>query len=489
MIRFSFHFGCLASLLFTVFTVAAQPADSLNEDLDPVLMSYPYDTDLLTADFHRGRREALRAVLPDSGVAVFFSAPRRNHSRDIWYEYHQDPNFYYLTGLREPDAMLIVSKDTIMIDTIKTNELLFMRDKDPISERWDGRRLGLQGGKETLGFTKVMENKDFADLYVDFHDHKMYYLGPENDMRDDPNNRGDLFSLVKHFKHAVDGHPRVTEGRELGDMMAGLRQKKLPEEMLLLEKAISTTCLSLEELMKALHPGMYEYEAEAIVEYVMKREGAENTGFPSIVAGGENACIMHYTSNRKPLERGELLVVDIGAQYHGYTADVTRTLPVSGSFSEEEALLYDAVLEAQQAAIKAAQKGNRFWAPHYAARRVIARRLLQYGIIKNWWSVRHYFTHGTSHYLGLDVHDPGIYEPLKAGEVITVEPGIYIPEGADCDPRWWNIGIRIEDDLLITEDGPVVLSDCVPKTREAIEAIMQETSLLIPPRYKPRLSR
>ena len=219
---------------------------------------------------------------------------------------------------------------------------------------------------------------------------------------------------------------------------------------------------------------MTEYQTEAIVEYVFKHHGAEYPGFPSIQGSGENSCILHYTSNRKPLYSNNLLVSDIGAEYHGYTADVTRTLPVDGKFSPEEKAIYNIVLEAQQAGIDACKKGNKFWDPHKAAQAVIAKRLLELGIIKHSYEVNKYFIHGTSHYLGLDVHDAGLYNSLQPGNVITVEPGIYIPAGSDCDPKWWNIGVRIEDDILITEDQPEVLSSKAPRKVEEIENLMQQ---------------
>ena len=174
---------------------------------------------------------------------------------------------------------------------------------------------------------------------------------------------------------------------------------------------------------------------------------------------------------------GDLLVVDIGAEYHGYAADVTRTLPVNGKFTKEQKTIYNIVLKAQIAGIRACKVGNKFWAPNIAAISVIKKGLLQVGLIEKGFEYRKYFMHGTSHYLGLDVHDAGLYGILKPGNVITVEPGIYIPEGSDCDPKWWNIGIRIEDDVLITSAGPDILSDCVPKSVEEIEKLMQEEGL------------
>jgi Xaa-Pro aminopeptidase len=258
----------------------------------------------------------------------------------------------------------------------------------------------------------------------------------------------------------------------LKEMLASIRELKSDEEVGLLQKAIDITCNAQIELMQNLEPGMAEYQAEALVEYVFKKEGAEQPGFPSILGGGENSCILHYTSNRKTMYEGELLVVDIGAEYHGYTADITRTMPVSGIFTREQGIIYDIVLKAQMEGIESCMPGNKFWSANEKAIDIIATGLMDNGIITRREDYRNYFMHGTSHYLGLDVHDVGLYGSLEPGNVLTVEPGIYIPIGSNCDKKWWNIGVRIEDDILITKTGYKVLSDCVPKSIAEIEQIM-----------------
>jgi len=287
--------------------------------------------------------------------------------------------------------------------------------------------------------------------------------------------KGDLFGLLQSFKANSQNLNNINT-RSLHLIMASLRQIKSDEEIALMRKAITMTCDAQIELMKALKPNMTEYESEAIVEYVFKKNGAEYPGFPSILGGGENSCIIHYNSNRKKLEGKNMLVSDIGAEYHGYTADVTRTLPVDGHFSKEESIIYNIVLKAQQAGIDSCKVGNKFWTPHNAATKIITDELLALGIIEKYYHVQRYFMHGTSHYLGLDVHDLGLNGTLQPGNVITVEPGIYIPEGSDCDPKWWNIGIRIEDDILITEHGPENLSAKAPRKIEEIEALMKMES-------------
>lgn len=431
-----------------------------------------YDDDLLPASFHQNRREALREKMPEKSVVVLFSAPIKNRSNDVDYEYHQDPNFYYLSGLREPHSVLVIFKEQQLINGVKTNEVLFVQDRDPKSEVWNGKRLGVEGAKQILGFETVLKNYEFSktDLLLDTLEN-IFYTKDKGDVRDHFGKR-DLYDLLESFYERIEKNKDKTNPYKLNSWMVKLRQDKQEEELVLMRKAIDITCKAQRELMKALEPNMKEYQTEALVEFHFKYEGAEYTGFPSIHGSGENSCILHYTENRRPMTKNDLLVSDIGAEYHGYTADVTRTLPTNGKYSEEQKIIYNLVLEAQDSGIAKCKVGNGFWAPHKAATEVIAKGLIKLGIIENEKDVRKYFMHGTSHYLGLDVHDVGDMSKLSAGEVITVEPGIYIAAGSPCHEKWWNIGVRIEDDILITEGEPENLSDCVPRTIPEIEAIM-----------------
>ncbi|MEL6769876.1 MAG: aminopeptidase P N-terminal domain-containing protein [Bacteroidota bacterium] len=255
------------------------------------------------------------------------------------------------------------------------------------------------------------------------------------------------------------------------------RSIKSEAELALLQEAIDITGLALTEAIRSIEPGMAEYEVEALIEYVFKRNGAESPGYPSIVGSGENAVILHYTSNRRPMEAGDMLVMDVGAEVRGYTADVTRSVPVDGTFSDAQRAVYTLVLRANEAAIDATRAGNDFRAPHRAAQTIIADGLIELGLIDDPAEVRRFFMHGTSHYLGLDVHDAGDYGPLQPGQVITIEPGIYIAASADVPEAYWNLGVRIEDDVLVTDGDPIVLSATIPKTLAAIEALMAEQGL------------
>ena len=434
-----------------------------------------YDDDLLNKEFHKGRREALRALMPEGSVAVFFSAPTRNRANDVDYEYHQDPDFYYLTGLTEPNSVLVIFKETQKAAD-GSDELIFVQPREPKNEVWTGRRLGEDGVERKLGIQPALVNEEFFKSGIDFSKFsKVYNSKLYNDIRDDADTKGDLYDLVLAYQKNTERASPDVSGLEL--LMATLREVKLPEELVLMRKAITMTCEAEIELMKALEPGMTEYQSEAIIEFFFKVKGAEDVGFPSILGSGENSCILHYTTNRKHLDNPELLVSDIGAEYHGYTADVTRTIPIKGIFSPEQKIIYNIVLDAQEAGIKQCLKGKPFYGPHRAAVEVIQNRLLELGIIKDAADYRKYFMHGTSHYLGLDVHDAGLYDVLKVNNVITVEPGIYIAAGSDCDPKWWNIGVRIEDDILITEGAPEVLSALAPRKVEEIEALMKQQGL------------
>jgi Xaa-Pro aminopeptidase len=223
---------------------------------------------------------------------------------------------------------------------------------------------------------------------------------------------------------------------------------------------------------------MTEREVQGIHQLVYKKYGAAHEGYPSIVGAGDNACVLHYITNNKKDLKNQLILMDLGAEYNGYTADVTRTIPVSGKFNPEQKVLYQIVYDAQNAGIKAAQKGASFKAIGEACNEVVQNGLMDLGLIDNPEEYRLYLPHGVAHHIGLDVHDPGLYQNLDANMVITVEPGIYVPKGSPCDPKWWDIGIRIEDDILITDNGPVNLSAAAPRAWDEIEKLMAEESPL-----------
>lgn len=431
-----------------------------------------YDTDLLPASFHAQRRQALREKMADNSVAVVFAGPERNRSNDVDFVYKQDPSFFYLTGFTSPNAVLLVFKTPQTIDSVLTDEVLLIEPKDPDQERWTGRRLSVDEVKKGLGIKAAIYTDRGSLSRLKYGSYaKVYHSFSYDDVRDDKMNPYDLFDLLKTFKEKTAALNNL-EPNKFYRILCELREVKTPEELTLLRKAIDISCDAHLNVMRQLKPDMTEYQAQAIAEYGFKYGGAEDVGYPSIVGAGENGCVAHYITNRKKFEKNDLLVIDAGAEYHGYTADITRTLPVNGRFSNEQKLIYNLELKAQEEGIKMCKAGNGFRSTHEATSAVIKKGLVELGIIKDEKDYQLYFFHGTSHYLGLDVHDIGTYGKLREGDVITVEPGIYIPEGSPCDKKWWNIGVRIEDDVLITSGEPEVLSKKLPKTIEEIEALM-----------------
>ena len=438
-------------------------------------------TDFLDKNFHRQRRELLIKQLPANSVAVFFASPVRNRANDVDFHYHQDPDFYYLTGYREPNAVLVLFAREQVIDNKPTHEVIFIQPRNPKEEQWNGKRLGEKGVAEQLGFQNILLNSAFASFNLPLANFTGGILIKDlpEDTRDDSRDNADLFSLVEQFKQKVNyPHNARVNNTILHTILDRMREIKTPEEIKLLRKAITISAIGQQEVMKAIKPAMSETEVQGMHEFVYKKYGSEYEGYPSIVGAGNNGCVLHYIENDKPQVGNNLVLMDLGAEYHGYTADVTRTIPANGSFSPEQKQLYQLVYEAQQAGIDQCKVGNQFYAPHFAAQQVIMKGLKKLGIIKKNEDVQLYFPHGTSHYLGLDVHDRGTYGPLLANSLITVEPGIYIPEGSPCNKKWWGIGIRIEDDILITEKGWENLSIAAPRTITEIETLMAKPSAL-----------
>jgi Xaa-Pro aminopeptidase len=439
-----------------------------------------YDNDLLPPSFHMERRKAVRTFMPEKTMAIYCSGKSMLRANDVDYEFHQDPNFYYLTGLNESNSILILFKNPFLFNKDTINELLLIKERNANAEVWVGKKLGVKGSELILEIQKTfdidkfnVENLDLSEIDSIFI-HDNFEVGNELFPVDNEQlqfQKSD--TTIKNSKKEIK-----TNFSEIHKWMAKLREIKTKEEMYLLRKAISITCDAQTELMKVLKPEMKEYQAEAVVEAIFKLNGAEYPGYPSIVGAAENSCILHYTTNRKTMKGNHLLLSDVGAEYHGYTADVTRTIPVDGKYSEEEKIIYNIVLEAQNKAINACKVGNPFYITNTIATTVVSQRLQELGIIKSPLEMRRYFMHGTSHYLGLDVHDPGTRGAFQANTVITVEPGIYIKEGSPCDPKWWNIGVRIEDDILITNGEPENLSGCVPRTVDEIEAVMKKKPLV-----------
>ena len=451
--------------------------------------------DYLKKEFHKDRREQLRKILPDNSVAVFFANPVRNRANDVEYVYHQDPNFYYLSGYKEPHALLLIFSEIQQISGKEVDEILFVQERNEYAEMWTGKRLGVGGAQDDLGFRVAFNGKEFRSSEIDFSKFNKILFGKfKNDVRD-TRSTADLYDLIKTFKEKVsfdlinlenptndkiynDIKKRI-DNKSLRVLMASLREIKTAEELVLLKRAVEISAVGQIEMMKAMHPDMSETEAQGVHEFVYKKYGAEYEGYPSIVGAGANGCVLHYVENNKTvIGDNNLVLMDLGAEYHGYTADVTRTIPANGKFSTEQKLIYDLVYKAQEAGIKESKIGNNFSYPNNITHKIINKGLAELGIIETSSSKHMYYPHGASHFIGLDVHDLGNYGDLKENMVITVEPGIYIPEGSHCDEKWWGIAVRIEDDILITKNGPVNLSALAPRKSDEIEKVMELPSAL-----------
>ncbi len=459
------QFLLLFTLLFSAIHIQAQ------ENLP---------TDYLSKEFHKGRREAFRALMPANSVAVVFSYPERVFSRDVNYVYHQNPDMYYLAGYKEPDAVLLIFKEPQ--GTGETyNEVLFVRERNAAREMWTGRRLGVEGAKSKLGFTTVYNGKDFKDFAIDFKKFdKIIYDQIPTDLESSRNDF-DLAGLFKSFKSkagiTVEDKTSLVS---FADITNTLREIKTPEEMELMRKTVKLSCVAHNEVMKAVGPDMSENEAEGIHGYIHRRYGAEDEGYPPIVGVGANGCILHYEENNSTKMDNQLLLMDVGSEYHGYSADVTRTVPANGKFTEEQKAIYQLVYDAQEAVFKICKEGTPLIDLNNTAKEVLAKGLIKLGIITDPKDVRLYYPHSCSHFLGLDVHDKGNFKGpqslLKENMILTVEPGIYIPANSKCDKKWWNIGVRIEDDIAIKKDSYENLSADSPRKWEDVEKLAAQKS-------------
>jgi Xaa-Pro aminopeptidase len=433
-------------------------------------------TDYLSKEFHKGRREAFRNLMPANSVAVVFSYPERVFSKDINYNFHQNPDMYYLTGYKEPDGVLLLFKEPQGAE--KYTEVLFVRERNPQKEIWTGRRLGIEGAKSKLGFSTVYNGNDFNAFKIDFKKFdKIIYDKIPSDL--EGNKSGfDLFGLLQIFKSKAE----ITNENEasiklFSTITNALREIKTPEEMELMRKTVKLSCVAHNEVMKAVGPDMSENEADGIHAYIHRKYGAEGEGYPPIVGVGANGCILHYGENNSTKMDNQLLLMDVGSEYHGYSADVTRTIPANGKFTEEQKAIYRLVYEAQEEVFKICKEGTRIQDLNTKSREVITAGLIKLGIITDPQDSRIYYPHGCSHFLGLDVHDKGNYGGnLKENMILTVEPGIYIPANSKCDKKWWNIGVRIEDDIAIKKDSYENLSAESPRKWEDVEKMAAEKS-------------
>lgn len=432
---------------------------------------------------YRQRRARFAEAIGDA-VAIIPAASERTRNADAHYEFRQDSDFFYLTGFNEPDALLVIAPKR---ETERA--LLFLRPRDRAKEIWEGKRLGVEEAPGVLGIDAAFPIEE-ADRRLPGllagHAQLYYALG-----RDETLDRRVLAALAQ-AKFAVRRGGTAPEAFvEPGTILHEARLHKSEDEVETIRKAGALTRLGHIAAMRATRAGLYEYELEAVLEYEYHRGGAQSVAYPSIVAGGDNATILHYNTNRDRLEPGTLVLVDSAAELDNYASDVTRTWPVDGRFSPEQRAVYEIVLRAQEAGIEEVAPGRPFDAYHQRALRVLCEGLIDLGVLRGTvddaieqGSYRDYYMHRTGHYMGLDVHDVGRYRnaddssrQLEPGMVMTVEPGLYFHRDLDCDERFKGIGVRIEDDILCSAAGPVNLTPGIPKAIGEVESIVGSEAL------------
>lgn len=417
-------------------------------------------------------------MIGENSIAILPSAPVRTRNRDVEYPYRQDSDFLYLSGFPEPEAVVV-----LVPGREQGEYILFCRDKDLDQEVWHGRRYGPEAAMNDFGADDAFPIDDIDDILPGLMEHceRVYYT-----MGLDPQFDKQVMDWVNSLRKTARSGTHVPyEFVSLDYLLHDMRLYKSRDELRLMKKAASISAEAHKRAMKFCKPGVFEYQLDAEILHEFQMQGA-GWAYPSIVGGGANGCILHYTENNMPLKDGDLVLIDAGAEYEGYDADITRTFPVNGRYSEAQKEIYELVLEANYEAIKKVKPGNHWDDPHNEAVKVLTRGMIELGLLKGSVSklikeeeaYKKYYMHRTGHWLGMDVHDVGDYKVdeewrlLEPGMVMTIEPGLYIPHGSRGAKRWWDIGVRIEDDVVVTKDGHEVLTDGVPKDVDEIEALM-----------------
>ena len=434
---------------------------------------------LTQADFKQ-RRDHLAQKMGANSVAIIATRAEMYRNRDADYKYRADSSFYYLTGFAEPEAVAV-------LETFAEGEMyrysLFCRERNREMEIWNGYRAGVEGAVEIYGADEafaidLLDQEIIAKL---LNKDRLYFrIG----------HQAEFDARVSQWIQKADAQQRrgstsPAEVIQLDRLIDEMRLKKSAQEIELMQIASNISADAHTRAMQSVKPEMMEYALEAELNYIFGKHGCV-PAYNSIVGGGENACILHYVENNKPLKNGDLVLIDAACEYEFDASDITRTFPVNGKFSPEQKALYNIVLDAQLAAIDATRIGNHYKYPHEVAVKILTQGLVELGLLSGnvdelveSEAFRQFFMHGTGHWLGMDVHDVGAYKhgedwrAYEAGMVVTVEPGLYIaPDDETVDVKWRGIGIRIEDDIVVTENGPLVLTKNVVKTVEEIEQLM-----------------
>lgn len=426
------------------------------------------------------RRKRLMQMMDKDSVAILPAAPIRMRNRDVEYQYRPDSDFFYLTGFEEPEAVMVLVPGREYGEYI-----LFCRENDPVMETWNGPRAGQDGAMEYYGADDSFPIDDIDDILPGLLENKsrvFYTMGIHKDFD------SRLIDWVNRLREqSRSGIHTPGEFVAIEHHLHDMRLYKSSYEITRMRKAAKISAKAHIQAMKTCQPGMNEYQIEAELQHQFGIHGSRFPAYSSIVGGGKNSCILHYVTNNEVLNDGDILLIDAGGELECYASDISRTFPVNGVFSKEQAALYQLVLDAQYAAIEEVQPGNHWNQPHEAAVKVLTKGLIKLGLIKGTPAkaikeelYKKFYMHRTGHWLGMDVHDVGDYKideewrVLEPGMVLTVEPGLYIPEMKGVAKKWHNIGIRIEDDVLVTKTGHDVLSKDAPKEIDDIEALMQK---------------
>ena len=430
-------------------------------------------------DIFGRRRRDIMALMGD-GVAVMPTAPVSRRNNDVDYPFRPDSDFQYLSGFPEPESVLV-----LVPGRTHGEYILFCRERDAEKETWHGRRAGLEGAIESFGADDAFPIEDIDDILPGLLENRPKIFSCMGRYSEFDSQLLQWFNEVKSKKRAGVNAPG--ELVDISHLLHEFRLIKSNHEISIMKRAARVSADAHCRAMRACKPGMMEYQIEAELEYEFLKGGAHSSAYPSIVAGGANSCILHYTENSDKLIDGDLLLIDAGAEIDCYAADITRTLPVNGTYSAEQRAVYDIVLDAQVAAIAEVKSGHHWNQPHEAAVKRLAQGMIDLGLLEGGIEdvienkrYQRFYMHRTGHWLGMDVHDVGDYRLgdqwrlLEPGMVLTVEPGLYIPAADDIDQRWHNIGIRIEDDVLVTRKNAQVLSGGVPKQPAEVEALMAE---------------
>lgn len=435
----------------------------------------------LHPDFAARRKKLLASMAKDS-IAIIPSAHEYLRNGDAHYQFRQNSDFFYLTGFTEPESVAVFIPDR------KEGEfILFNRERDAEREIWDGYRAGQEGAKTIYGADQAYSINQLDEVLPQLmSNHTRVYFPMGKDMAFTRK----INQWINQLQAKVrSGTKAPTEIINIETITHEMRLIKSDYEIELMRKAGQMSAQAHLRAMQNCRPGMYEYELEAIIQGEYLRNGSRAPAYNHIVGAGENSCILHYIENNQMIKDGDIVLIDSGAEYNHYAADITRTFPANGRFTKEQKAIYEVVLAAQLAVLEIAKPGSTWNDLHTASTKSITKGLLDLGLLKGNFEQLHekqaympFYMHRVSHWLGIDVHDVGAYmvdgqwRKLEPGMVITIEPGIYIPANSPhADSKWWNIGVRIEDDVLITAKGHEVLTSGVPKTVAEIENIMQNS--------------